>query len=309
MNRRVLVIVALAIVTSFVALEAGSAWARAGGGTSSGSRGSRSTVAPARPAPEAPAAPRPATPGTVTPPTAPRPSPWGGIFGALGGFMLGGLLGGLLFGHGGFGIGLFDLLLIGAGIALLVSFMRRRAASPEPAYAGSSVGASGSVGASSYAAPVEAPAGESDLERGIGHIRQMDPSFEPNAFAATARSSFLGVQDAIMRRDLASIREGLTPEMLTMLQAQCDGLRQQRRSNRMSRIDVRRAQVTEAWQESGQDYVTVYLAGSMLDWVVDDTTGAIVDGSDTTPEEFGEYWTFGRPVGPGRLRLSAIQQG
>src|SRR5215470_10076122 len=196
MNRRPLIVLTLAIVASFSVLQIESAWARAGGGTSSGSRGSRSTVAPARPAPEAPAAPRPTTPGTVTPPTAPRPSPWGGIFGALGGFMLGGLLGGLLFGRGGFGIGLFDLLLIGAGIALLVSFMRRRAASPEPAYAG---GSSGGTSSSSYAATVEAPAGESELERGIGYIRQMDPSFEPNAFAATARSSFLAVQDAIMR--------------------------------------------------------------------------------------------------------------
>jgi len=236
---------------------------------------------------------------------APRPSPFGGFMGALGGFMLGGLLGGLLFGglgHGFGGIGLFDLLLIGGGIAVLVMFMRRRSQSPEPAYAGAS------AGRSTYGATVEVPAGTSDLGRGIDHIRQMDAGFDPNSFAATARSTFLAVQDAINRRDLGGIRDSLTPEMLTALQTQCDGLRQERRTNRMARIDVRRAEVTEAWQETGQDFVTVYLAGEMLDWVVDDATGAIVDGSDSSPQQFEEYWTFVRPVGPSRFRLTAIQQ-
>jgi predicted lipid-binding transport protein (Tim44 family) len=305
MNRRLLIVLTLAIVASFSVLQIESAWARAGGGTSSGSRGSRSTVAPSKPAP---ATPRPADPSPVVSPSpmAPRPSPFGGFMGALGGFMLGGLLGGLLFGglgHGFGGIGMLDLLLIGGGIALLVMFMRRRAQSPEPAYAGASAGRSTS------GATVEVPASVSDLERGVDHIRQMDQSFDPDRFAATARSMFLAVQDAIGRRDLGGIRDSLTTEMLTTLQTQCDELRQARHTNRMARIDVRRAEVSEAWQETGQDFVTVYLAGEMLDWVVDDATGAVVEGSDRDPQPFEEYWTFVRPVGPSRFRLTAIQQG
>src|SRR5215813_12890790 len=192
MNRRLLIVLTLAIIASFSILQIESAWARAGGGTSSGSRGSRSTVAPAKPAP---AAPHPASPSPVVSPSpmTPRPSPFGGFMGALGGFMLGGLLGGLLFGglgHGFGGIGMLDLLLIGGGIALLVMFMRRRAQSPEPAYAGAS------AGQSSYGATVEVPAAASDLERGVDHIRQMDRSFDPDRFAATARSMFLAGQSS-----------------------------------------------------------------------------------------------------------------
>jgi len=307
MNRRMLVALTLAIATSFVVLEAESVWARAGsgsGGGSTGSRGSRSLSAPARPEPTAP---RPATPSPVSPaPMAPRPSPFGGFMGAIGGFMLGGLLGGLLFGglgHGFGGIGLFDLLLIGGGVALLIAFMRRRAARPEPAYAGAG------VPTSAYAPTAELPAAVSDLNRGVDHIRQMDGGFDPSSLAATARSTFLAVQEAISRRDIGGIRESVTPEMLTAFQTQCDAHRQARRTNRMARIDVRRAEVSEAWQESGQDFVTAYLSGELLDWVVDDGTGAIVEGSDTAPQPFEEYWTFVRPVGPGRFRLTAIQQG
>jgi predicted lipid-binding transport protein (Tim44 family) len=75
----------------------------------------------------------------------------------------------------------------------------------------------------------------------------------------------------------------------------------------VEKIDLRGADVTEAWQEGGQDFVTVHLRGSMLDYTVDDASGNVVDGSRTTPAEVDEYWTFTRPVGPNRWKLSAIQ--
>ena len=52
--------------------------------------------------------------------------------------------------------------------------------------------------------------------------------------------------------------------------------------------------------------MTVYLAASLVDYTVDDTTGALVDGSKT-PQDIEEYWTFTRLVGPKPWRLSAIQ--
>ena len=50
----------------------------------------------------------------------------------------------------------------------------------------------------------------------------------------------------------------------------------------------------------------MYFTVSMVDYTVDDTTGAVVDGS-ATPVDIEEYWTFTRPVGPKPWRLSAIQ--
>ena len=64
--------------------------------------------------------------------------------------------------------------------------------------------------------------------------------------------------------------------------------------------------MTEAWQESGQDWVTVYFAVSLVDYTVDDASGGIVDGSRTR-QDIEEYWTFTRPVGTNPWRLSAIQ--
>jgi len=232
----------------------------------------------------------------------------------IAGFALGGLIGSLLFGGMGYGlgggVGLLEILLIGGGIFLLLRAFRGRHTAPEPAYAGAGASAYGagdeSQKWSSGATAVEAPATSSDLERGIAHIRQMDPGFDPAAFALCAQRVFVDVQEGIGRRDMSALNDRLTPQEYARLQAQCDRLRGARQTNRVEQIQFKRAEVTEAWQESGQDWATVYVAASLVDYTLDDTTRNLVDGS-RTPQDVEEYWTFTRPVGPKAWRLSAIQ--
>jgi predicted lipid-binding transport protein (Tim44 family) len=156
---------------------------------------------------------------------------------------------------------------------------------------------------------LEPPAGASDLERGLGHVRQMDAGFDPRAVAETASDIFFKVQGAWTARDMASASSVLTPEMRTLLQRDCDRLRAERKVNRLENIAVRSAEVTEVWQESGQDYVTVHFLASLLDYTTDEIGARVLEGSRTEPVKFEEYWTFVRPVGPNPFRLSAIQQG
>ena len=315
--RKFLVLTSLLTLLGF-ALTTADAWARASGG---GSRGSRSFSSPARPSPATPTTPsspsRSVTQPAPASPMAPqRPSFFGGLMGGIAGFALGGLLGSLLFGglgHGLGGIGLMDLLLIGGGIVLLMMFLRRRRdPTATPAYAGmgaptSAYGATETAGAGTGTIAPEMPAADGDLARGLTHIRSMDPTFEPTTVADTARRMFQGVQQAVTMRDVAWIHDHLSPEIYGVLQAQCEQLRVDRRTNRLEKIVLTDADVTEAWQENGQDYVTAHLVGSMLDYTVDDATGNVVEGSSTEPAAVDEYWTFTRPVGPNRWKLSAIQ--
>jgi predicted lipid-binding transport protein (Tim44 family) len=313
------VLIALAIMPVLSVTEA---WARAGGGSSSGSRGSRSYTSPARPG---------ASPVSPSQPSSPAMSPsqqrpgWGGMMGGmLGGLLLGGLLGGLLFGGGfGSGIGLMEILIIAALGWFALSYMRRRqaAAAVPSGYAmaggGYGTGSRDDVGMSARygsgtsgggAATLEAPTGPSDLERGVGHLRQMDRSFDPRAFAETASDIFFKIQGAWTARDLRSVSAHLTPEMQTQLQRDCDRLRADQKVNRLENIAVRTAEITEAWQETGQDYVTVHFLASLLDYTTDESGARVLEGSRTEPVKFEEYWTFVRPVGPGPFKLSAIQQ-
>jgi predicted lipid-binding transport protein (Tim44 family) len=243
---------------------------------------------------------------------------FGGLMGGLAGFALGGLLGSMLFGGmgmgSGFGFGLLEMLLVGAGVFMLFKFMRRRQAqSPQPAYA---TAGGPSSGYASYAEPargggaaatLEAPAAPSDLDRGLGHIRQMDARFDPEMFATVARNAFLEIQQGVAQRDVSWLRDRVAPELYATLQAQCDRLRAARQTNHVEQIRIQRAQVTEAWQESGRDFVTAHLTASLLDYTVDDATGGVVEGSKTTPQTVEEFWTFVRPVGNNPWQLTAIQ--
>jgi len=320
MRRSTLAVAALTLA-ALLALQTGEAFARAGSG---GSRGSRSSSAPARPAPTSPTNPSSPSRQLSSPTPAPaQPSRgWmGGIMGGLAGFALGGLLGSMLFGgfgHGlGGGIGLFEILLIGAGLFLLFRFMSARR-QQQPAYATAGApydSGPSSAGGSAYGggAPRETttqesptPVVASDLDRGLGYIRSMDPTFDPGFVADAARGLFGDVQRALTARDMSPVSGRLTSRMYTELTEQCDRLRAARQTNRMEAMNLRTADVTEAWQESGQDFVTVHLAGSLVDYTVDDASGALVAGAKA-PQEFEEFWTFTRSVGPNPWRLSAIQ--
>ena len=316
--KRFLAIACLVIVALAPLLLVTDAWARAGGGSSGGSRGSRSYSAPARPS-QSPATPSkpPAPPSSFQQPQ-PQRSGWGaGLMGGLAGFALGGLLGSMFFGHGmggglGGGIGLMEILLIGGGIFLLYRMMKNRQAATQPApsygqgYGGSQPEAQPQP--QMYQAQA-VDTGPSDLDRGVSYIRQMDSGFDPARFGDTASDIFFRVQAAWMARDMNQASASIAPEMAGMLQKDCDRLRGQGRINRLDSIAVRSVTVTEAWQESGQDFVTVHFLASLLDYTVDERSGQVVEGSRTEPVKFEEFWTFVRPVGPNAWRLSAIQQG
>jgi predicted lipid-binding transport protein (Tim44 family) len=238
--------------------------------------------------------------------------------GGIGGFLLGGLIGSLLFGgmgHGLFGgIGLMEILLIAGVLYFVFSYMRRRQQpAPDSSYGYTSpreadTGYWQSGSTSAPWATMDTSDATNDLERGLGYIRQMDGAFDPIRFADTASDIFFKVQGAWMARDMAPVRDLLTPEMYEVMQKDCDRLRGERRIDRMENIAVRSVDVTEAWQESGRDYVTVHFLASMLDYTIDERTNQVVEGSRSEPVKFEEYWTFVRPVGPNPWRLSAIQQ-
>lgn len=294
------------------------AWARAGGGKSSGSRGSRSSSAPAERM-QQPATP-PAGPQAGSQAFAPQRRGWmSGLMGGITGFLIGGAIGSLLlggFGGGGLfgGIGLLEILLIGGVLYFAYTYMRRRQ-QPTPAspygYGSPPSDAMPSWSSTSQASTMtmpEASVVEDGLSRGIRYIQQMDSTFTPEGFTETASDVFFNVQEAWMVRDMSSARTLLTPEMYNTLQQECERLRAERRVNYLDHITIRSVRVTEAWQESGRDFVTAHILASVMDYTIDEDSKQVVEGSRTTPIKFEEYWTFVRPVGPNAWKLSAIQQ-
>lgn len=282
------------------------AFARAGGGRSIGSTGSRSYSRPATPYSQ----PAPSQTQTSPSPYQQQPAS-GGFFRNMAGGIFGGMLGGMLFRGfgGGGGIGLFGIILI-AGIAYMIYRMVKRSRQESLSNPGAYEQGGYQQGYVPPQQDISGPsqAGPGDLSSGLAYIRQMDPNFAENRFTDNAMDIFFKVQSAWMNRDLAPVAPLLTDEMSGILQADIDRMLSEKRINRLENIAVRSVDITEAWQEQGQDFITARIYANLLDFTTDDASGAVVEGSRTEPVKFEEYWTFTRPVGNNPWRLSAINQ-
>ncbi len=291
------------------------AYARAGGGRSSGSRGSRSYSSPKSPS-SSPSSP---SRQAATAPSAPAPSSGGGFMRGMAGGLVGGMIGGMLFrslgfgsgdGIGGGGIGLFEIVLIGVILYGIWWYIKKRRREAEAA---ASPAAYRTMSMPEPPQPLFGPAygqqptGE-PLDKETGHIRQMDSSFDEQKFKDQSMDAFFKVQGAWANRDMSSIRKVLTDEMYRILQSDADELRGKKQINRLENIAVRNVEISEVWQEAGKDFITVRFTANLLDYTTDEATGAVVSGSKTEPVKFEEFWTFARPVGSNPWQLSAINQ-
>jgi len=278
-----------------------------------GSSGSRSYSRPVSPSSPA---------GQYRPQAAPTAAPFqrqgGGFLRSMAGGVMGGMLGSMLFssvagaggamgGARGGGIGLFEILLLaGVGYLIYRYIKNKREQSP-------SNGARFEAFQGGRVIPISSSSQDhaqeiSNLQTGVGHIRQTDPAFDEKRFADAAMDVFFKIQGGWMNRDLVPVAALLTDEMRRIFQADLDTLVRDQQINRLENIAVRSVEVSEAWQEGGQDFVTALIYANLLDYTTEETTGNVLSGSKTEPVKFEEYWTFTRAAGNNSWRLSAINQ-
>ncbi|MEJ2071417.1 MAG: Tim44 domain-containing protein [Syntrophobacterales bacterium] len=299
------------------------------GGRSFGSRGSRSMT------PVQPYTP-PSSPGVrPTNPSRPGMSPsgrvdpyssrstnsfWSGLGGGFLGGLAGGTLGRWLFGGpsaqgapengASRGLDLIDLIIlvcVGYLIYWFITKRRRQAASLQGEGYQSSM-AETTLQPPHYEDQPPPKEIKWDLQTGLKHIEQSDPLFTEEKFKDRAMDNFFKIQGAWADRDLSTVKHLLTEEMFNLLQGDVEKMRREGTINRLQNVAVREVNLTEAWQESGRDYITVRIYASLLDYTVNDQTGEVVSGSKVEPVKFEEYWTFTRPVGNNPWQLSAINQ-
>lgn len=330
--RKGLVFFAALVYLFFGVLEL-SAFARAGGGRSSGSLGSRPSGPSRSYSPPSQPKSDPGNYGAQTRPTNPQPGPFqqpssGGFLRGLAGGVMGGFLGTMLFrglgfagtgGGFGSGIGLFEILLGAAllfGIYWYIKTRRRVAMARNESNAGTQY-CYGSPTYDSYAAgPTQMPGTEgpvassqrSNIDLGLRRIRQMDPTFDEAIFREASSDIFFKIQAGWANRDLEPVKGLLTSDVFSTLKTDVDELRRGEKINRLDNIAVRSVDLVEVWQESGSDYITVRFLANILDYTVDEAKGQVISGSKVDPVKFEEYWTFARPVGNHPWKLSAIQQ-
>ncbi|OBZ96701.1 membrane protein [Pararhizobium polonicum] len=321
--------VMLTVVDLAEARRAGSGFGSRGTRTFSQPPATRTAPADATPinrtmTPQSQATPGQQTPGQAARPGAQRP---GGMFGGFAGSMLGGLaLGGLIGMMMGNGFGgmagmlgmLLQIALIGGAVMLAMRFFRSRQTAAPAGYA-----------------PREAASGASPMQgfgtQGSGFGSGM-PSFKiPQIGGGAARpepvraanqpvdeigvgEDDLGqfetmlkqVQAAYGAEDYGMLRKLTTPEAMSWLAEELSENATKGLKNEVSDVHLVQGDVSEAWNEGGDDYATVAMRYESIDVTRDRATGRVVEGDPDNLTESVELWTFLRKRG-GDWQVSAIQ--
>lgn len=190
---------------------------------------------------------------------------------------------------------LLILMLVGAGALLYFMKVRR----PTPDFSGitRSSAVSGSLLAEPSATSIQTTVVVSDVT----------PA-DKSAF----QQLLTDIQTAWSKQDLAGLRRFVTPEMLTYFGTALAEQTSLDVQNHVEDVALLQAEVRESWIEDATHYATVGLRWSARDYTVSVTkqrgeAGYLVEGSDVTPSESSEVWTFMR-FQDGKWLLSAIQQ-
>jgi predicted lipid-binding transport protein (Tim44 family) len=302
-----LVLIALTFIEAGITADFADARSRSGGRSFS-----RST-----PTQKAPATNQ-ATPGSQTPNKS-------GFGSGLAGGLLGGALGGMLFGSmfgmgGGSGMGILPLLLLGGiGYFFYKRFVKpatsgpvsgaRQGYQPPTNPLGSLFSGNQSGKMSGDVPPPPPPSGilPGSLDEGLALIRQTDPGFDAKYFVEVASDVFFKVQAGWMRRDISSYRHLLGEEIAAGYERQFAEMQQRGHINKLESISIRKVEIVSAGKENNEDFVTVLFTANLLDYTVDEHSGALVEGSMTEPVKFAEEWTWARPAGTENWKLEGIQ--
>ena len=298
-----LVLLALLFIEAGINADFADARSRSGGRSFS-----RSTPAPRPPAMN------PSSPGSSTPNSS-------GFGRGLAGGLVGGALGSMLFGSmfgmhggGGGGIGILPLLLLGGiGYFFYKRFIKPPTSGPGQGYQpptnplGSLFSGNQPAGPDATVPPPPPGAFTGTLEDGLAMIRQTDSGFDANYFVEVASDVFFKVQAGWMRRDIASYRHLLGDGLAAEYERQFADMRQLGRINKLESISIRKVEIVSAGKENGEDFVTVLFTANLLDYTVDEHSGALVEGSMTDPVKFAEEWTWARPFGTEAWKLEGLR--
>lgn len=295
---------------SLVAVDADAK--RVGGGRSVGMQRQATPQAPQRaPAqqatPQNQQQPQQAQPAPTAPPAKPASgmSKW---LGPLAGLAIGAGLASLFF-NNGMGGALMGILLLAAivfGVMMLFRLFRggARPAQNNPLqYAGAGgdpygrtepVASPAPQPTPSYGAAAPGSVAATTSGAAPSHASRWPAGFDADEFARHAKANFVNVQGANDRRDIAALREVMTPELAREVEAD---LRASGGAPQKTEVVTLDAEVLDVVTEAAQYIVSVRFSG-----LIRETPG-------TPPEPFNEIWHLQKPVdGRSGWLVAGIQQ-
>lgn len=125
-------------------------------------------------------------------------------------------------------------------------------------------------------------------------IQERDPMFTAPDFLSFAKQVYMDIQAAWERRDLTPVRGVLHQNLYQQTQRQIQKKIEDGIVNHLERISVNTAYLTSYRRDKDYEYLTIYMAASMIDYQVKEATGEIILGNKTTRWNMYYKMTFMR---------------
>lgn len=111
-------------------------------------------------------------------------------------------------------------------------------------------------------------------------IAESDPNFSADKFIAFVQESYIKLQNSWSERNIESVRLILTPELFAKSSAQIEEFKTNGRINVIERIGIQSAYITDYVANGETEAITVFLYATQKDYIVDENTKAVLEGSD-----------------------------
>ena len=123
-------------------------------------------------------------------------------------------------------------------------------------------------------------------------LRAKDPNFSVQAFLEKVANDYVQMQRCWQDKNWEPMRPLMTDALYSQFDRQLDELRRSGQTNYVERIAVLGSRIVEYRQDQVNDILTVELRTRIVDYTLEDATGALVSGSRTA-EKFMTYeWTL-----------------
>ncbi len=131
------------------------------------------------------------------------------------------------------------------------------------------------------------------LEAGLAQIKVADPRFNENEFLSGARMAFEMILGAFAAGDTGALKPLLSPEVYSNFTQSIREREQSGETMEMNVVDIRSADIVEAYMAGRTAHVTVKFVSDQIS-IVRDEKGEIIEGDPQHSAEAVDFWTFAR---------------
>ena len=144
--------------------------------------------------------------------------------------------------------------------------------------------------------------------RPLTEYSAIDPDFDASELREKASNLYVRMQNCWTRGDISELRPYFTDALFTQFERQLAAKRAQHLTNYVERISVQNVAVRGFKQTNGVDHMIIKLEARIVDYTLNDQTGALVSGSKDR-EKFMVYeWDMSRTAGASTLKKAGINK-